>query len=55
MNSMTRLDRIKLFKENMCTICRSKYCKHDIHVTNKNGVITTVCYEYNKRFKNQYK
>jgi hypothetical protein len=55
MNSMTRLERIKFFKENMCAICHSKYCKHDIHVFNKDGVTTTVCYEYNRTRKDQLK
>jgi alpha-D-ribose 1-methylphosphonate 5-phosphate C-P lyase len=53
MNSMTRYERIIFFKKNMCAICHSKYCKHDIHVTNDNGVTTTVCYEYNKTRKDQ--
>lgn len=48
MNEMTRYERIKFFKEKMCTICHSKYCKHDIHVIKENGITTTVCYEYNK-------
>jgi hypothetical protein len=55
MNSMTRLERIKLFKETMCAICHSKYCKHEIHVTKDNGIITTVCNEYNKTRKDQLK
>lgn len=48
MNSNTRAEHIKLFKEIMCTICRSKYCKHDIHVTKDKGVTTIKCNEYNK-------
>lgn len=55
MNSMTRYERIKFFKENMCAICHSKYCKHDIHVTKDKDVITTVCYEYNRTRKDQLK
>lgn len=53
--SNTREEHIKLFKERMCSICRSKFCKHEIHVTRDKEVTSIKCHEYNKRFRNQYK
>ena len=49
--SNAREEHIKIFKENMCTICRSKFCKHKIRIKNKNGITTIKCNEYNQIYK----
>lgn len=51
--SSTRFEYIKIYKQNICNTCRSKYCKHEIHVTKENGITTVRCDEYNVIRKDQ--
>ena len=47
----SRAEYIRIFKERMCTICRSKYCRHKIRISHRNGITTIKCNEYNKRYE----
>lgn len=53
--SNAREEHIKLFKEKMCSICYSKYCKQKISVKHKDEVTIIMCNEYNKTRKDQLK